>query len=227
MTDTGEQAGKRSRRPAGEGRRLLLESAGELFAERGYARTSTREIAERAGIAEALLFRHFGSKAALYSEVTLGSLRDFASEWERVGAKVEPRTGEAIATAFVECFYDYLRANRGLILSYIAVSVFEPDVVPFDRASPLHDLFNTLAQWSQREVPGVKSADPVRLLVAGRALTGMILSMALFEDWLVPDVGEAPSRQDIIDELTDLVIHWKPAEVRPKAGRPRRISRRR
>ncbi|MDT7609129.1 MAG: hypothetical protein QOG96_3632, partial [Pseudonocardiales bacterium] len=33
----------------GHGRRLLLAAAGELFAERGYGGTSTRDIADRAG----------------------------------------------------------------------------------------------------------------------------------------------------------------------------------
>jgi AcrR family transcriptional regulator len=226
LTDTEEPAEKRSRRRPGEGRRLLLESARELFSERGYSRTSTREIAERAGIAEALLFRNFGSKATLYSEVALGSFRDFTSDWKRVSAEIEPRTDEALARAFVEQFYDYLRTNRGLILSYIAMSVFEPEVVPFDRASPSLDALNTLARWSQRDLPEAKKADPVRVLVANRALAGMIISMALFEDWLLPDVGEPPSREDVIDELTDFVLHRIRTDVKPNAGRARLTARR-
>jgi AcrR family transcriptional regulator len=227
LTNTEEHAEKRPRRRPGEGRRLLLESARGLFSERGYSRTSTREIAERAGIAEALLFRNFGSKATLYSEVTLGSFRDFLADWERVSAEIEPRTDEALARAFVEQFYDYLRANRGLILSYIAVSVFEPEVVPFDRTSPLLDALNTMARWSQQELPEVKKFDPARVLVANRALAGMILSMAMFEDWLLPDLGEPPSREVIIDELTDFVLHRIRTDVKPNAGRAQQTSRRR
>jgi AcrR family transcriptional regulator len=47
-------------------RRQIMRSASGLFARRGYRGTTTREIAERAGINEALLFRHFPSKAKLY-----------------------------------------------------------------------------------------------------------------------------------------------------------------
>jgi AcrR family transcriptional regulator len=47
-------------------RRQILRAASGLFARRGYRGTTTREIAERAGINEALLFRHFPSKARLY-----------------------------------------------------------------------------------------------------------------------------------------------------------------
>lgn len=47
-------------------RRQIMRSASVLFARKGYRGTTTREIAERAGINEALLFRHFPSKEKLY-----------------------------------------------------------------------------------------------------------------------------------------------------------------
>nr|WP_079124409.1 TetR/AcrR family transcriptional regulator [Streptomyces sp. NBRC 110611] len=47
----------------------LLDAASELFAERGYERATVRDIASRAGANQALLFRYFGSKKALFGEV--------------------------------------------------------------------------------------------------------------------------------------------------------------
>jgi AcrR family transcriptional regulator len=47
-------------------RRQIIRTASALFSRRGYRGTTTREIAERAGINEALLFRHFPSKEKLY-----------------------------------------------------------------------------------------------------------------------------------------------------------------
>lgn len=40
----------------------ILDAAGELFATHGYASTTTRAIAERAGVNEVTLFRRFGNK---------------------------------------------------------------------------------------------------------------------------------------------------------------------
>ncbi|QRX90733.1 TetR/AcrR family transcriptional regulator [Streptomyces noursei] len=57
------------RRDAQSTRRLLLDAASELFAERGYERATVRDIAARAGVNQALLFRYFGSKKALFGEV--------------------------------------------------------------------------------------------------------------------------------------------------------------
>ncbi len=47
-------------------RERLLAAASTLFAERGFAATTTRDVAERAGVDAALIVRHFGSKVGLY-----------------------------------------------------------------------------------------------------------------------------------------------------------------
>jgi AcrR family transcriptional regulator len=65
----------------GDGRRLLLESARALFAERGYAGTSTREIARAASVTEPMIFRHFGSKAKLFEEAVLAPFNTFVSDY--------------------------------------------------------------------------------------------------------------------------------------------------
>ncbi|NYH78268.1 AcrR family transcriptional regulator [Actinopolyspora biskrensis] len=54
----------------GSGRRAqLLSIAAELFARRGFAATTVREIAESAGILSGSLYHHFESKEAMVDEV--------------------------------------------------------------------------------------------------------------------------------------------------------------
>ena len=51
----------------GEDRRnSIVQSALELFAEKGFNGTRTREIAKKAGISETLIFQHFKNKQELY-----------------------------------------------------------------------------------------------------------------------------------------------------------------
>jgi AcrR family transcriptional regulator len=50
------------------GRLRLREAALELYAERGYERTTAAEIAERAGLTERTFFRHFGDKREVLFE---------------------------------------------------------------------------------------------------------------------------------------------------------------
>lgn len=58
-------------RPAGKDAvvRALLDAAAELFAERGPAAVSAREVARRARVNHGLVHRHFGSKQALVRAV--------------------------------------------------------------------------------------------------------------------------------------------------------------
>src|SRR5579871_6100656 len=50
-------------------RQLILWAAKRCFARHGFAGTTTKSVAAAAAISEALLFKHFPSKAALYAEI--------------------------------------------------------------------------------------------------------------------------------------------------------------
>ena len=50
-------------------RQLILSAAKRCFARHGFAGTTTKSVAAAAAISEALLFKHFPSKAALYAEI--------------------------------------------------------------------------------------------------------------------------------------------------------------
>jgi AcrR family transcriptional regulator len=69
------------RLPEGSAREEILDAAAELFAERGYAATSTRTIADRVGIRQASLYYHFHSKEQILAELLESTVRpslDFA-----------------------------------------------------------------------------------------------------------------------------------------------------
>ncbi len=59
-----------SARMAGEERRLqILIVAVHLFSQRGFRGTTTKEIAQAAGVSEAMVFRHFATKKELYAAI--------------------------------------------------------------------------------------------------------------------------------------------------------------
>src|SRR5256886_5263715 len=63
-------AGTSAARMAGEERHLqILRVAMNLFSQRGFRGTTTKEIALAAGVSEAMVFRHFATKEELYSAI--------------------------------------------------------------------------------------------------------------------------------------------------------------
>jgi AcrR family transcriptional regulator len=50
-------------------REQILQTAVNLFSQRGFKGTTTKEIARAVGVSEAMLFRHFATKDALYEAI--------------------------------------------------------------------------------------------------------------------------------------------------------------
>ena len=65
-------------------RSQILAAAMELFSERGFHGARTRELARRAGVSEALLFRHFPTKEALIRAI----LANVTDRYLRMEAKI-------------------------------------------------------------------------------------------------------------------------------------------
>jgi AcrR family transcriptional regulator len=55
--------------PAEERRRAIIRAVRRVFAERGFDGTTTKALADAAGVSEALLFKHFPTKEALFAEM--------------------------------------------------------------------------------------------------------------------------------------------------------------
>ena len=60
-------------------RTTVLEAAGHVFAEKGYLKTTLREICERAGVNGAAVNYYFGGKEGLYEEVLVEAHRQLVS----------------------------------------------------------------------------------------------------------------------------------------------------
>ncbi len=67
----------------------LVEISRALFAELGYAQTSTEEIVRRAGVTRGALYHHFGNKEGLFQAVVAAVQHDVA---QRIVAEAEAST---------------------------------------------------------------------------------------------------------------------------------------
>ena len=65
-----------------ERRAAIINAVRQIFAEKGFDGTTTRELAVAAGVSEALLFKHFPNKEALYSAMQLSCCRE--RDWDEM-----------------------------------------------------------------------------------------------------------------------------------------------
>jgi AcrR family transcriptional regulator len=104
----------RARLTAEDRRRQIMGAAGGLFARRGFSGTTTRQIAERAHINEALIFRHFPNKEDLYWAVLQDKCRPTARR-KALHERLASSNGNGHSANTVELFgaiaEDLLRRN--------------------------------------------------------------------------------------------------------------------
>lgn len=110
------------RRSTEEVREVILETATQLFAERGYAQTSMRDISAEAAISLSVLYRQFESKDELFSATLLApflkSFEEFAAAWS---SQLEnPWGDEQLIGEFVRDLYLNLTENRQLLVTLLA-----------------------------------------------------------------------------------------------------------
>src|SRR3984885_11316409 len=113
--DTGHRdraTGRGPRMPAEQRRELVLGEAMTAFAARGYAGTSTEEVARRAGISQPYLFRLFPTKKALFLALVERCFRRVRDEFAAAAGEL---TGEEALTAMAEA-YEALLDDRILLL---------------------------------------------------------------------------------------------------------------
>lgn len=99
---------KRKRISGADRRSSILEAARSVFAERGYEGAKTQQIAAAAKVSEALVYRHFPSKMALYRAVLRQLIREQNANFDSLGLP-EPSTHSLVLTIkhyFRNCLND-------------------------------------------------------------------------------------------------------------------------
>ena len=108
------------RRNAGASRRAILDAAEELFAQRGYERTSLAEIGRRAGVSAALPAYFFGGKHALYEAVLERLLLEREQRLEPLAARAAEELDRTAALRpalelLIDGYIDFLRERTALV----------------------------------------------------------------------------------------------------------------
>jgi len=204
----------RPRRSSAATRALVIAAARGLFAERGYGGTTTREIAQRAGTSEMVLFRIFKTKAQLFEAAVFEPFDRFLQSFlEEYGLSDQPlATPEAASRRFVEGLYRIMSENRELILLLIATGMYEEKVTRgLKGMRSLNDYFD-IAEAAVRSHTGDDEAD---LALGVRLSFGLVAAAVLFGDWLLPGGQARPTRARLIDQLSHFISSGVPSLAPP------------
>ena len=119
----------RRERQAVQTRQEILEAGAKLFAERGFAATSIKDIAEEAGVAVQTIYSSVGSKAVLLRTVvdTMDAQAGVREQWDRIRATDDPRLMVRYGVQIVRAFADEDRVGS-LREALAAAAATEPEL---------------------------------------------------------------------------------------------------
>ncbi|MEO5825356.1 MAG: helix-turn-helix domain-containing protein [Gemmatimonadales bacterium] len=107
-------------------RDALLDVTARLYADHGWRGTTTRRIAEAAGVNEVTIFRQFGSKEALLLE----AIQATSTDTPPAPLPVTPRRVRAELTAWALAQHASISARRGVMRSCLAELDERPELAP-------------------------------------------------------------------------------------------------
>lgn len=197
---------KRRRRTREDVTQRLCDAARQLFAERGYGSTTTREIARLADVSETLLFRYYGDKATLFNEVVIAPFQHLMDDF--VTLHPDPTANfarEAETRRFTRQVFELFENNEAMFRALLA----GPSISNVEDNAPglrgLTPFFKQSVDQVQQRYGSAGIDPPFDLEIGVRLGFGMIAASVVLRDSLFPD--EKPDREAVIDVLEQLVAH--------------------
>jgi TetR/AcrR family transcriptional regulator len=197
-------------------RQQLIETALDVFSRKGFDGATTREIAVEAGVTEAIIFRHFPTKQALYTAVVqakrdpaeieawMASVKSFIERNDDAGLFRE------IAHALLDCYRDDPRHER--VMLFAALQGHQQTLVEHRRFSLpiMKSLTNYVAR---RQKEGALKPGPPEAVIT--AIAGMASHYAMMTALFGFETGVKDD--EMVDAFVNILMDGVRAGV-SKAG---------
>lgn len=111
----------------------ILEAAIEIFGEKGYAATSTNEIAKKAGVAEGTIFRHYKTKKDLLLAIVTPTLTKvvtpfLAKDFVKKVFENEYGTYEEFVRVLMQNRYEFAKKHLPIIKIFLQEQAFHDEI---------------------------------------------------------------------------------------------------
>ena len=136
----------------------IVEAAIKLFAEKGYANTSTAEIAKVAEVSEGTIFKHYRTKDILLLSVMLPFIKEnfpsLAQEVLKETLTEQTRTFEEFLKGFLRNRADFIKANKEVFQVVFKELIYRDDfkneLVPYIVKQAPSILINVINEFKER-----------------------------------------------------------------------------
>lgn len=170
-----------SRMRADDRREQLVQVAIHLFAQKGFRGTTTKEIALAAGVTEALIFKYFPNKDALYEAILLAKADEgqFDENFKVLNDIADRRDDEALFRTVMEQMFAFHSRNVEFLRLMLYAVLEGHELAANFRERHVFRVFEFLKDYvalRQREGAFAEDLDPA---FAVRALFGMPFHFSL------------------------------------------------
>jgi AcrR family transcriptional regulator len=191
-------------------REKILDAATELYAETGFRGATTRQIAQRAGVNEVTVFRHFGSKTALLHE----AIRCACARGEQNLLPERPGNVAAELSRWALRTWEGLWRRRAVIRTALGDSEAHPELYPKDDSATAC-AGRELASYLERLRVSGRTVVPFEISAATALLMGALFSDAMSRD-ILPQLYRRKPPQAIAEYVT---LFLRGIGVEPDAAR--------
>ena len=187
-------------------REQLISAAMRLFALQGFDGTTTREIAQAAGINEAIIFRHFPSKEDLYWEVVASRIKA-AGRQEKIRAYLASGLPQReVLAGIAESFLGRNQEDASLTRLLLFSALRNSKLADTFFRTHMAGTYELLADFIRSGISKgqFRNVDPV---IGARAFLGMISSHILLQELFGARRNGQGSPRVIAQQLADLWLN--------------------
>jgi AcrR family transcriptional regulator len=190
-------------------RQAVMQAAYELFLERGFAATSMRQIAERAGLALGGIYNHFPNKEAIFSELILD--RHPYRQVLPIMLNTPADDPESFVRSAAQAMVDELGRRPDFIkLMLIELVEFNGRNMPKVLESVLPEVLPLIQRFGQQQ--GLLRDIPPFIFF--RAFLGLFFSYYITE-MLIGDTPAIQTQANALDHFVEIFLHGVIADKEP------------
>ncbi|MBI5683258.1 MAG: TetR/AcrR family transcriptional regulator [Deltaproteobacteria bacterium] len=159
---------------------LIANAARDLFAQKGFKGTTTREIARKAGVSEAIIFKYFSKKDALYSAIIDSRCNDTTGQ-SRLMKALEGKSGRNIFREVARFLITENQKDPSFLRLILFSALEGHDLLDIFMKTKGMEFISFLAGHI-KSLTDTEAAKDIEPIVAARAFMGMVLYYSISQE---------------------------------------------